>query len=114
MIGHAFEWTLALVFAITVGWVIWDAVQRYTAQPGNTPLFERISHAFSDSATVFVMRVSQFVSSALGFVASYAVLFDSPAVQSVINSYLGPRGMTFLMALSAIAGEIARRRTLQP
>lgn len=109
---HFLEWTLALSFAGMFGWVVWDAVQRYATLPGNTPTFDRVSHAFHDSATVFVMRASQLVSTAIGAFASYAVLFDSPAVQGLINSYLGPRGMTFLMAFSAIAGELARRRTL--
>lgn len=102
----------AVILGSILSWVIWDAVQRYTALPGNTPTWERLSHAFSDSATVMVSRVGQLVSAAIGLVASYGVLLDSPAVQTFINSSLGPRWMTWLMLAQAVFGEMARRRTL--
>lgn len=102
----------ALILGSILSWIVWDAVQRYTTLPGNTPTWDRLSHAFSDSATVFVSRIGQVASAGIGLVASYGALLDSPAVQNFINSSLGPRWMTWLMLAQAVFGELARRRTL--
>lgn len=108
----ALELIAAIVTGGIVAWIVWDAVQRYTSLPGNTSTWDRISHAFSDSATVIVMRIGTLITGAMATASSYGVLFQDTNVQQWLTSNLGPRWMQYLFLFFTIAGEVARRRTL--
>lgn len=106
------EIIVAILTGGIVAWIVWDAVQRYTTLPGNIPTWERFSHAFSDSATIIVMRIGQLVSGGLAAASSYGALFQDSNVQQMLSTNLGPRWMQYLFLFFTIAGEVARRRTL--
>lgn len=109
---YVLEILVAILTGGIVAWIVWDAVQRYTTLPGNIPTWERLAHAFSDSATITVMRIGQLITAVMATASSYGVLFQDSNIQQMLSTNLGPRWMQYLFLFFTIAGEVARRRTL--
>ena len=104
--------TLVLVLpvvAIAAFFVVVCALD-FKSEKGTT--WQRVLAAGRGSATIVWMRLGVIFSALTSALVSAAGYFNLPEVQTALQKYMTPEAWLAVLAVFAVIGEIARRRSL--